>query len=162
MRVATAACIMLLTAAAACSGKTPEVKTADVTALRAGVDSAAGRLLVALRTNNSDSLVALLSDDALLMPPGEPPLKGKEAARAWFNQFLTQMKTTKLDITNREVLVDGEFATEIAGFVWTLQPVTGKPIVDNGNYIQVWRHMPDGRWLFHREIWNSSIPSPQG
>lgn len=162
MRVATVVCITLLTAAAGCSEKTSTAKPPDTAALRAGVDSAADRLLVALRTNNSDSLVALLSDEIVIMPPGEPVLKGKDAVRTWFNQFLSQMKTTKLDITSREVLIDGEFATEIAGFVWTLQPVSGTTIVDSGSYIQVWRHMPDGRWLFHREIWNSSAPSPEG
>ncbi len=143
--------------AAACSDKTPSKTIPDDAALRAGVDSAADRLLVALRTNNSDSLVALLSDDVVMMPPNEPVLNGKDAVRTWFNNFLKQMRTTSLTVTDREVLLAGDWATEIAGFEWTLQTVAGgKLIVDRGRYMQVWHHEPDGRWLFSREIWNTT------
>jgi ketosteroid isomerase-like protein len=34
----------------------------------------------------------------------------------------------------------------------------GKPLVDRGSYMQVWQRQPDGRWLFSREVWNSSVP----
>jgi ketosteroid isomerase-like protein len=25
--------------------------------------------------------------------------------------------------------------------------------------LQIWRRQPDGRWLFSREVWNSTIPT---
>ena len=159
--ISAARFVFLLTTVAtvACSQKTPSPPTSDQAALRAGVDSAADRLLAALRNNSTDSLIALLSDDVVIMPPNEPVLKGKPAVRTWFDQFLTQLHTTALTVSNREVLIGGEWATEIAGFEWTLQPVAGgAPVIDRGNYIQVWHHEPNGRWLFSREIWNSTTP----
>jgi uncharacterized protein (TIGR02246 family) len=147
-------------AALACSGA-PGGRTPDPAALRAGVDSAAGRLLTALRTNASDSLLALMADDVVLMPPNEPLLEGKEAVRTWYDGLLTQLRTSDLTMTDREVLLGGEWATEIAAFEWTLVPVGGGPAVtDRGHYLQVWHREPDGRWLFAREIWNSSTPLP--
>ena len=157
-----AACpVWLLTVLAAlgCSGQTPDPEPLSPAALRAGVDSAANRLVRALRANSSDSLMALMADDVVLMPPNEPVLKGKGAVRAWYDQFLTQLRTSGLTITNREVLMGGEWATELAAFQWTLAPVAGGPaVIDRGNYVQVWHHEPDGRWLFARELWNSSTP----
>ena len=74
-------------------------------------------------------------------------------------QLLTQLRTSNLTITDREVIIGGEWATEIAGFEWTLVPLAGGPATtERGNYVQVWHHEPDGRWLFARELWNSSAP----
>jgi ketosteroid isomerase-like protein len=150
-------CLAVLVAGA-CSG-IPAPEKAGPTALRAGVDSAASRLLTALRTNSSDSLMVLMAEDVVLMPPNEPVLKGKAAARAWYDQFLTQLRTSHLTITDRDVLIGGEWATELATFEWALVPVAGGPAaIDRGSYVQVWHHEPDGRWLFARELWNSTTP----
>ena len=143
-------------ATVACSGSR-SAEMPEATELRAGVDSAADRLLTALRANDADSFMVLLTDDVVLMPPNEPRLKGKAAVRAWYDQFLTQLHTSHLTITDREVLVGGEWATELASFEWVLAPVGGgAAVTDRGSYVQVWHHEPDGRWLFAREIWNST------
>jgi len=151
--------LLTVLAAVACSGQTPGPETLDRAALQAGVDSAANRLLTALRANASDSLMVLMADDVVLMPPHEAVLKGKATVRAWYDQFLTQLHTSSLTITDREVLMGGEWATELAGFEWTLVPVAGGPaVIDRGSYMQVWHRESDGRWLFSRELWNSTTP----
>ena len=67
---------------------------------------------------------------------------------------------SNLAITEREVLIGDEWATELATFEWTLAPVAGGPAVtDRGKYVQVWHREPDGRWLFARELWNSTTPA---
>ena len=143
--------------AVACSGQTPVLNTPDRAALRAGVDSAADRLLAALRADASDSLLALLSDDVVIMPPNEAVLRGKPAVRTWYEHFLTQLRTSNLTVSDREVLIGGDWATEVAAFEWTLVPVAGgPPVIDHGSYMQAWHREPDGRWLFQREVWNSS------
>jgi ketosteroid isomerase-like protein len=155
-RATRCAYLLTVTAAVACS-RTPGAGALDRATLQAGVDSAANRLLSALRTNASDSLMVLMADDVVLMPPNEAILKGKAAVRAWYDQFLTQLRTSNLTITDREVLIGGEWATELAAFEWTMVPVAGGPsVTERGSYGQVWRHEPDGRWLFARELWNSS------
>ena len=148
--------------AVACSGQTALPNTPDFAALRSGVDSAANRLLTALRADASDSLLALMADDVVIMPPNETVLRGKAAVRAWYQQFLTQWRTSSLTVTDREVLIGGAWATEVAGFEWTLAPVAGgPPVIDRGSYIQVWHREPDGRWLFSREVWNSKSAPPE-
>jgi len=94
------------------------------------------------------------------MPPNEPVLQGKEAVGDWYDQFLTQLRTSSLRITGREVFIGGEWATEVAVFEWTLVPVGGGPAaIDRGSYMQVWHREADGRWLFARELWNSTSPA---
>ena len=142
----------------ACSGQTAVPKNED-DVVRSSIDSAANRLLAALRAGASDSLLALMAEDVVIMPPNETVLRGKAAVRAWYDQFLNQMRTSSLTVTDREVLVGGDWATEVAAFEWGLVPVAGgPPLIDRGSYIQVWHREPDGRWLFSREVWNSSAP----
>jgi uncharacterized protein (TIGR02246 family) len=150
------ACLLAILAAVSCTdGPRPEPE--DDASRRASVDSAANRLVAALRANASDSLLALMAEDVVLMPPNESILKGKAAVRTWYDQFLAQLRTSSLTIADREVLIGGEWATEVATFEWELVPVGGgEAVVDRGSYIQVWHQEPDGRWLFAREIWNST------
>ena len=54
---------------------------------QAALESAADKLLEALRGDSPDSLLALMTDDVVLMPPHEPVLKGKAAVRTWYEQF---------------------------------------------------------------------------
>lgn len=162
MRIASvgrSACTMVAALVVACSTGDGAQSSRPAAALRAGVDSAADRLLAALRADSPDSLVALVADDVVIMPPNEPPLKGKAAVRTWYDQFVGQMRTSSLTITDREVLIGGDYATEVAGFEWTLAPVAGgPPVVDRGSYMQLWHREADGRWKFSREVWNSSTP----
>jgi uncharacterized protein (TIGR02246 family) len=160
-RVAGFAIVLMISAPIACSRPEPAQSSVSHEALQAGVDSAATRLLAALRTDSPDSLLALMADDVIIMPPGEPVLKGKAAVRAWYDQFVKQMRTSSLNITDRELLIGGDYATEVAGFEWTLVPAAGgQQIVDRGSYIQVWHRQADGRWVFSREVWNSTAPPP--
>ena len=143
----------------ACSSQKSGRDTGQQPTLQAGVDSAAARLLAALRSDAPDSLLALMTDDVIIMPPNEPVLKGKAAVRNWYEQFVKQMRTSSLNITDRELLIGGDYAAEVAAFEWTLAPAAGgAPMTDRGSYIQVWHRQPDGRWLFSREVWNSTTP----
>ena len=155
----SSACLMVAAISLACSSPEVAQTTSQKVAAQAGVDSVADRLLAALRSDSPDSLLALMTEDVVLMPPHEPVLRGKAAVRTWYEQFVKQMRTSSLTIADRELLIGGDYATEVASFEWTLAPVTGgEPIVDRGSYIQVWHRQPDGRWLFKRELWNGTAP----
>ena len=157
--VGTSAYAIVAAVALACTMGDAGRNSSQLAALRAGVDSAANRLLSALRSDSPDSLIALMADDVVIMPPNEPVLNGKAAVRTWYEQFVKQMRTSSLEITNRELLIGGDYATEVARFAWTLVPVAGgPPVIDRGSYMQVWHRGSDGRWAFSREVWNSTGP----
>lgn len=159
-RVCRWACLIAAGAVVACSSPKPQPTGDQTEVLRASVDRAAGALLAALRSDSPDSLLALMADDVVIMPPNEAILRGKPAVRAWYEQFVKQMRTASLDITNRELFIGGDYATEVAQFVWTLVPVGGgAQVVDRGSYVQLWRRQSDGHWVFSREVWNSTTPA---
>ena len=126
---------------------------------RAAVEAATAALHQALRTNDLETFMSHVSEDVFFMPPGEPPVRGRDALRTWMTGFLAQYRTSSLTLADREVLVGHGWAVELGTFEWTLQPSAGgSAVVDRGNYIQVWKQQGDKSWRFAREVYNSSAP----
>ena len=59
---------------------------------RAAVEAATAAFHQALRTNDAGALFAYVADDVVMMPPGEAPVRGKAAMRAWYAGFLSQFE----------------------------------------------------------------------
>lgn len=129
-------------------------------AMRSDFEDASGAFHEALRTDDADALFEFVADDVLLMPPGEIAVRGKTAMRQWYAGFLTQYRTVTFSQSDRELLTSNGLVVELGSFEWALAVLSdGSTVIDRGNYMQVWRSHPDGRWRFEREIWNSSIPA---
>ena len=123
---------------------------------RSAFESATAAFHEALRTNNAEALFEYVSDDVLLMPPGEDVVRGKKAMRDWYAGFLSQYRTSSLTLADREVFVTDGWAVELGAFEWGLTPAAGgATVVDRGNYMQLWKSLPSGEWRFEKEIWNS-------
>ena len=72
---------------------------------RQAIDAGHERFLAAMRANDPTALLRELTDDVRFMPPNQSPLQGKAAVRTWYDQFVGQMRTSSLTITDREVLI---------------------------------------------------------
>ena len=131
----------------------------DIAAAREALEAASEAFDGALKIDDADGVMAHVAQDVLMMPPGEAPVRGKAAMRAWYEGLLSQYRTVSLDLTEREILVGDAWAVVSGRHVWTMAPrAGGASFTDTGSYVQVWQRQPDGRWLFAREIWNSSVP----
>lgn len=138
---------------------TKEDAAADA-ARRASVEAATTAFHEALRMNDADALFAYVAEDVLMMPPGEPVIRGEGALREWYAGFLSQYHTTLLTLSDRELFVGDGWAVELGTYEWDLAPVAGGEAVrDRGSYMQLWKAQSGGVWRFHREIWNSSAPA---
>ncbi len=127
---------------------------------RSAFETATAAFHQALRTNDAEALFAYVADDVLLMPPGEDAVRGKNAMRDWYSGLLSQYRMSSLILSDREGFVSEGWAVELGVFEWGLTPAGGGgPVLDRGNYMQVWKALPDGKWCFEREIWNSSAPA---
>ena len=68
----------------------------------------------------------------------------------------------EIKLTTGEVDVHGDTAIETGDWTITVQPPgAAEPIAnaDEGKYMVVWKRS-HGKWLFYRDIWNSSRPPP--
>ncbi len=108
----------------------------------------------ALYSGDLDILMALWSEDGVVMPPNEPSVTGKEAIRSWtqnlFNQFVVQ-----LTITSEQVEVFGDWAFVRTTYTTALTPKAGGEVVEeSGKNIWIWKREADGSWKLAHNIWN--------
>ena len=128
---------------------------------REGVDAGHHKWLEAMKANSADALGALVTEDAVLMPPHEQPVVGRQAIIEWFAGVVRQARTTGVDVPQREVIIAGDMAIERGSFVWKVAPVDGGAEIENrGSFLAVWQRQPNGPWVLMRNIWNSTLPVP--
>lgn len=135
----------------------------DTTADRSAIDSAHQAFLGGMRASDCDALLRLATDDVVFAPPNMPSATGPDGVRAWCQPIFTQVRTTGVTVSGRDVVVAGDWAIEHGDFDWTVAPVAGGAAQrDQGKFVAIWRRQADGSWKVARDIWNSSLPAPTG
>ena len=106
----------------------------------------------AFNSHDAEALAALYTEDAVVLPPNEPAIFGRDAIRATHQEMFAE-GDFKIEIEALETVIDGHLAYVAGRYrTWT----GGGDLVDRGKYIEIWRAV-DGTWLIHRDIYNSSI-----
>lgn len=105
-------------------------------------------------------LAEFYSDDAMLMPPGEPMVFGKQAIASRYQQDIEKF-TAELTTTPDEIEVSGNLAFVRGTFTVLLTPKTeGEKIEATFKFIEILRKGIDGSWKPYCDIWNSDAPLP--
>jgi uncharacterized protein (TIGR02246 family) len=118
------------------------------------------RDIAAVNAGDVETLVSLMTDDIVLLPPGQPPLVGKESARAMIEADLEQGRDFEIVEYVQdweEVQVVGDYAFEWGTFNSAVQAKAGgETIRQSNNVIRILRRQPDGSWKVCRAIWNTA------
>ena len=116
--------------------------------------------LVAINANDLEAVLAMLTDDAIYLPPHEPAVAGKEAIRPWLDGYFTAYRT-HWEKETLELVAAGDWAMEYASERVRDVPVDGgEALEDVAKGIIVYRRQADGTWKVARDIWNSDLPAP--
>lgn len=145
------------TAAAPAAGATAELSftSAPLPAAQTSSPMAAtpGRWMELFNGKDAEALAAMYAEDAVMLPPNEPAIFGRDAIRAGFRETFAS-RDLKAEIEALEVVVDGDLAYVAGRYrMWTGDGI----LVDRGKYLEIWRAV-DGQWMIHRDIHNSSLP----
>ncbi len=102
-----------------------------------------------------EKIVSYWSDDAVVIPPGQPVLAGKAAIRAYVAASL-QIPGFKIHWTSEKVVFssDGKLAYMRGTSEMTVPGPTGALMTLHGRGVTVWRLDPDGQWRCVVDIWN--------
>lgn len=105
-------------------------------------------------THDAAALAELYADDAVLMMPGVPVVRGRDAIKTAYQKDMDAM-TKAGNMNNQgsdsEIGTSGNLAYESNSF--NITDKTGKKI-DSGKYVTVFAKK-DGKWVIVRDIWNS-------
>jgi ketosteroid isomerase-like protein len=123
---------------------TPTRTVADIEADRAAIEALSADYTAAVQAGNPAAVSALHADDALLHPPNEPAISGREAIDAYFARI--HAEPVDLTYVTEDVVVSasGDLAYEVG--TW-----------DGGKYLSIYRRTPDG-WRIVADAWSDDAP----
>ena len=144
--------LMRFAAVAFCSiAFAPHALAADDAArIRAGTDS----WVKSFNSGNAGAVVALYSEDAVLMPPGAPLARGPAAIKEAIGKEIAGARKGAVTFalgTVNEVGVSGDMAWHAGTYL--VKDKAGKT-VEAGKFLEAWEKK-NGKWRIVRDIWNA-------
>jgi ketosteroid isomerase-like protein len=125
------------------------------TMIRAKVLAGNKKFMAAFGQKNAAALAKLYTKGGELFPPGSEVVPGQTAIQAFWQGAL-DMGLAGVTLDTVEVEAHRDTAIEVGKY--TLLTADGQ-VADAGKYVVIWKI--EGRsWKLHRDIWNSSQPSP--
>ena len=149
--------LALLSLFVACQGQAgADTRAADEATLRnldAEWSKAAG-------AKDLEKTVSYYTDDALILPPNLPTIQGKQGARAmWQGMFSVPGFGGGWKATKVEVSRSGDLGWVTGTYELSETDASGRPIVDKGKYLEVWRKQADGSWKCVADMFNTDLSS---
>ena len=126
-----------------------------VTDYQTEVNAAIERFEKAAGAKDAAAIASLYTEDATLLPPGQPAIKGRQGIQAFWQGFL-DAGAADPKIKSIEVGGAGDLVYEIGEFSATMPLPTGGTAPGTGKYVVVFERQPDGTLRMKADIFNSN------
>lgn len=120
---------------------------AQIAAIRAAREQHRTRALAA----DWDRFMAIVDDEAVVLPPNSPPLETRAKIRAFCENF---PRITSFTMKTAEIDGRADLAYERGTF-----DLTAGGVQLRGSHLTLWRKQADGSWKIFRDIWHSDEPA---
>ena len=143
---------VLIITLVSCKQSTVDLKAEEAAIMK--TDSAWAAL--AKESKDIDKIVSYWADDAVVLAPGQPIVKGKEALRKMVEDsknipgFSITWKSSDVHFSP-----DGKLAYMSGENLMTMNDSTGKIISVPGRAYTIWRKEADGSWKCVVDMWNN-------
>ena len=129
---------------------------ANEAADRAAIEAAAQAWIEAFNAHNADALVALTTEDVVLLDATLPPVSGRRAAHGvWQNAFGAMQG--QVSTATKEIVIAGDVA-------WRIGAITHKPPSifgpGHGQSLEIWKRV-NGQWKMHRQMSSTLLAGPR-
>ena len=158
MRSLSQLVILGMVLATVASGQSPRVASGLSRRDQAALRSIAQRDSAIVLARNWDALAAEYAEDAVRLPPNQPPVQGRAAIRRWLDQL---PPITSFSFHLDELHGTGSLAYLRGSYTITVAPSGAAPISDAGKELIVLRRQADGSWLRVADAWNSNLAPPK-
>lgn len=109
----------------------------------------------AFRSNDLKALSAFYTDDALLLPPSHPMVRGRDAIAAFWEGAV---RIVDLVFEATEIKMLGDAAFREAGNLLVVRRTQAREMRNvAAKYVSVWLEV-DGGWKLESSIWNGAEP----
>jgi uncharacterized protein (TIGR02246 family) len=131
----------------------PLVARASDGGAKAGIEAGNRKFEAAVAKGDAAELAKLYAQDAEILPPNSPPVKGREGIQKEFAGLVSAFK--KITLKTVEVYPMGNLALEVS--TWKLEDASGKG--PEGKAMVLWKK--NGKtWELYRDMWSGNAPPP--
>lgn len=103
-----------------------------------------------------EAIIAYWDDDAVMMAPGQPPLRGKQAIREYVEGSATIPGFgVKWEPLEGHVSISGDLGYLVERNEFSYQDSTGTQITEANKVVTVWKKQADGSWKNVVDMWNA-------
>jgi uncharacterized protein (TIGR02246 family) len=133
----------------------PDTRAADEAAVR----KTDADWVNAAKSRKAEDWVAFYSDDAVLLPPNDKTVSGKDSIRKMIGEMLAAPNVViSWAPTKVEVAKSGDIAYLYGTYQMSWDDATGKPVSDSGKMVEIWKKQADGNWKCIVDSWNTDLP----
>jgi ketosteroid isomerase-like protein len=106
-----------------------------------------------------DMFMSYYAADASVYPPGMTIANGTAAIRAallpmtGLPGFALQWSPTKANMS-----ASGDLGYTAGSYALTMNDANGRPVIERGKYVEVWKKQSDGTWKVIEDIFNADTP----
>ena len=109
----------------------------------------------AAASNDMDEVLKYFTDDAVMIQEGQPPVRGREALRAYLAEA-AKVPGFKISWEPMEAKVSGDMGYLLERTQMSFVGPQGQPVTQNFQAITIWRKQPDGSW---KNVVDASLPA---
>jgi ketosteroid isomerase-like protein len=107
------------------------------------------------------AIVALYTDDAVEMPPNQPPVKGKAAIEQYYVKEIAAGKLTAFKLAHLEAVASGDVGYDVGTYTQTVTLKDGTALNSSGKYTVILKRRGSD-WKVQYAIYNGDQPPPAG
>ena len=138
------------------------MKVSNTDEVRAAIAATVEKDMEDFNRGDAAAAAATYTDDAIVMPPNQSPIEGKQAIEKGLAELISKLQLSNLQLSISEVDVQGDTAIVRGTYSSNIMvPGMDVPMEDRGKTLSVWKKQADGSWKLHRDIWNSNMPIPR-
>ena len=123
------------------------------------VRKAIGRFEESLKAGDMDEVAEMYSGRAIILPPNEEIVKGREAIK----NFWKHGNYKYFEFISKEVELSGtaNIVYQVVNHSVKYQQEGQEPKVwGPGKFVRIWKKQPDGSWKLHIEMWSLNHAQP--
>jgi uncharacterized protein (TIGR02246 family) len=133
-----------------------ETRAADIKAIE-GIETS---WVTAIASKDIEQWVSYYAEDATILLPNAPPVRGKDNIRASLKprisdpNFSLTFRPAKIEVSTDLAYVQGAYSST------RTDPKTMEIVADQGKYVTVYKKQADGSWKAVQDMVSSDMPRP--
>ena len=117
--------------------------------------------LKAVVNGDTRAVAAMFDDDAILMPPNQPLLRGRFAIQQFYEGWChSPMKPASFSFDHLEATVSGDSAYDVGTYKMSIPAGKGRNVDETGKYTVVLKRAGN-QWKIAYLIFNNDLPPQQ-